>query len=56
MSHLLFLFDMNKSSIDAVSTVKPFADHISLFFIARNPKNLADELNSILKNTSEWAY
>ena len=53
---LFFLIYINDLSDDIVSTVKLFADDISLFSVVHNSNITAKELNKDLQKISEWAY
>ena len=53
---LLFLIYINDLSVNLKSTVKLFADDVSLFSIVQDPNVSAAELNSDLRKINNWAY
>ena len=53
---LLFLVYVNDLSRNLKSTVKLFADDVSLFSVVKDPIVSANELNHDLSKISEWAY
>ena len=53
---LFFLIYINDLSIDIISSVKSFADDISLFSIIHNAKTTAYELNKDLQKIRQWAH
>ena len=54
MSFVLSNLHMNNLSNDILSTIKQLEDDVVLSFITLNGKTWAYELNSNLKNKSEW--
>ena len=53
---LLFLIYVNDLPKNLKSTVKLFADDVSLFSVVHNPITSANELNYDLRKINEWAY
>ena len=53
---LLFLIYINDLSVNLKSTVKLFADDVSLFSTVHDPNVSADELNSDLRKINDWAH
>ena len=53
---LLFLIYVNDLPKNLKSTVKLFADDVSLFSVVQNPITSANELNYDLRKINEWAY
>ena len=53
---LIFLIYINDLSDNIDSTVKLFADDISLFSVVRNNNTSAEVLNRDLQEISEWAH
>ena len=53
---LLFLIYINDLSLNLESTVKLFADDVSLFSVVHDPITSAAQLNSDLKRVNDWAH
>ena len=53
---LFFLIYINDLSENLKSTVKPFADDTSLFYVLKDPNTSAEISNHDLTRISEWAY